>query len=105
MNYFRTNLLKSLIICGAKRCPPLNLGCVSGCVNRSKQNRSLSECASSPRSLADLEKLENRTFESLGHGNFIQRKVQDVSLYRFHFEEIQCRFTIFHACICFNKIV
>uniref|UniRef100_A0AC35GL51 Phospholipase A2 n=1 Tax=Panagrolaimus sp. PS1159 TaxID=55785 RepID=A0AC35GL51_9BILA len=72
-----TDLLKSLIIGGAKRCPPLNLGCVSGCVNKSRQNRSLSECVSSPRSMADLEKLENRTFESLGHGNFVQRQVQD----------------------------
>uniref|UniRef100_A0A1I8B5N7 phospholipase A2 n=1 Tax=Meloidogyne hapla TaxID=6305 RepID=A0A1I8B5N7_MELHA len=63
-------LLKSLIICGAKRCPATKIGCVSGCVDN-KALRAIKKPSSSvPLMLPDakksptslVEELENRTF-------------------------------------------
>lgn len=78
-------ILKSLIMCDAKRCPPTKSGCVSGCVNDKSMQVLLRNSSSSSREsllnpknniLDDKEK--NNSSDIIDNNNFVLNKKQDV---------------------------
>lgn len=79
--------MRSLIICGARRCPPTKLGCVSSCVNEKslslqlmKQDSLSASQLTSPRSTSmveELEKVESRSFVK-DHKEYRYNKIQDL---------------------------
>lgn len=83
--FFSSNLLQSLIICEARRCPPTKIGCVSSCINEQsvslqlvrkdsiKTSKLLSPHSSS--AIEEIQKIENRDF---GEKEYRYNKIQDL---------------------------
>ena len=71
----RIDMVKSLIICGATRCPPAKPGCVSECCHGNPKTAKVED--KNPISEATVEELENRQVTVEGKEKYNYNEIQD----------------------------